>query len=410
MPSTIEQGGRHCVAIAGAGPAGLAAAEVLAPHADVHVFEAKSSPGRKFLLAGRSGLNLSRAEDLPGFLEKYGSARDFLSSALLAFPPEAVQDWAHSLGIETFVGSSDRIYPVNMKASPLLRAWIARLAEAGVQIHTRHTWRGWDSVGALRFQTASGVRVFSADATILTFGGGSWSRLGSDGAWVSLLADRDIHIHPLRPSNCGFDVSWSAHFSERFAGQPVQSVQLTCGDRTRRGDFVITRTGLEGNAVYALSAQLRNRIEAEGQVRMLIDLSPDRSGERLLVDLSRSRGKSSLSNHLRRSAGLSAVKVALLRECLPGETLTDPSQLARLIKALPLTLQRARPLDEAISSAGGIALEELDERFMLRKMPGVFAAGEMLDWEAPTGGYLLNACFATGRAAGLGALEWIRRG
>jgi uncharacterized flavoprotein (TIGR03862 family) len=323
------------------------------------------------------------------------------------FPPEAVRAWASGLGIETYIGSSGRIYPIRMKASPLLRAWIARLRERGVQIHTRHAWRGWNSEGALQFETADGVAAFSAAATILALGGASWSRLGSDGAWIGSLVDKGIRVQPLRPSNCGFDVCWSTHFRERFAGRPVQTVQLTCGDQSRRGDFVITRTGLEGNAIYALSAQLRNRIETAGTVELLVDLSPDRSRERLLVDLSRPRGRSSLANHLRRSAGLSAVKVALLRECLHIEVLTDPLRLASSIKALPLILERARPLDEAISSAGGIALEELDERFMLHKVPGVFAAGEMLDWEAPTGGYLLNACFATGRAAGLGALEWM---
>ena len=394
------------VAVIGGGPAGLAAAEILAGHADVHVFDAMPSLGRKFLLAGRSGLNITHAEDLDVFLSRFGAARNWLEPALRAFPPEEIRRWTTGLGIETFVGSSGRVFPTKMKASPLLRAWLARLREAGVSFHLRHHWQGWSTTGALVFDTPTGRHEFQAAATVLALGGASWPRLGSTGAWRGLLAERGIGVSALRPANCGFDVNWSRHFRERFAGTPVKSVTLSFGGQSLRGDLVVTRHGIEGSSVYALATALRSGIETRGSATLSIDLAPDRSRERLTDALARPRGKSSLTNHLRKVTGLSPVKIALLREMLDSAELADPAILGARIKSLPITLERTRPIAEAISSAGGIALDELDERFMLRKLPGVFAAGEMLDWEAPTGGYLLTACLATGRVAGSGAARW----
>ena len=397
------------VAIIGSGPAGLAAAEVLATEADVQVFDAMSAPGRKFLLSGKSGLNLTHAEDFEAFLDRFGVARAVLEPALRSFPPAAIRQWAADLGIETFVGSSGRVFPTAMKASPLLRAWLSRLHEAGVSLRLRHRWQGWNEQGALLFDTPDGRREFSADATVLALGGASWPRLGSDGAWTALLASRGVRINALRPANCGFDVAWSAHLRERCAGQPVKSVGLRFGAQTLRGEFIITANGIEGSAVYALSAALRNAIDAQGTATLLIDLLPDRSLEQLTAALSRSRGKASLASQLRKAVGIEGVKSALLRETADALTLADPARLAAHLKAVPLTLACTRPLAEAISTAGGVALDEIDAHFMLRRLPGVFVAGEMLDWEASTGGYLLSACLATGRAAGGGVLVFLER-
>jgi uncharacterized flavoprotein (TIGR03862 family) len=400
------------VAVIGGGPAGLSAAEWLAGHADmpldVHVFDAKPSFARKFLMAGKSGLNLTHAEELSGFVSRFGAASAKFDDALRAFPPDSVRAWADSLGIETFVGSSGRIFPRAMKASPLLRAWIARLRTAGVSFHPRHRWAGWNADGTIAFETPDGRRDVAAGATVLALGGASWPRLGSDGQWQSLLAASGIEIQPLRPANCGFEVQWSAHLRSRFAGAPVKSVVLTAGRQQARGDFVVTSAGIEGSAVYALAADLRNHIDAHGAVTLTIDLAPARDLARLTRALSSLRGKPSLANQLRKAAGLDGVKASLVREAADPVTLADPARLAQRIKGLPLTLTRPRPLAEAISTAGGVALAELDEHFMLTKLPGVFAAGEMLDWEAPTGGYLLTACFATGRAAGRGVVNWVR--
>lgn len=395
------------VAIIGSGPAGLAAAEMLAAEADVHVFDAMAAPGRKFLLAGRGGLNLTHSEDFEGFLTRFGTARAMLEPALREFPPQAIRQWAAALGTETFVGSSGRVFPTAMKASPLLRAWLARLGAAGVQFHMRHRWQGWNAQDALVFAMPDGVREFSADATVLALGGASWPRLGSDGAWSSLLAGRGVGVNALRPANCGFDVAWSAHLRERHAGQPLKSVSLSFGGQTLRGEFIVTANGIEGGAVYALSAPLRDALEVQSTATLLIDLLPNRSLEQLTAALSRSRGKASLASQLRKAARIEGLKAALLRETADAETLADPVRLAAHIKALPLPLTRARPIAEAISSAGGVALDEVDEQFMLRQLPGVFVAGEMLDWEAPTGGYLLSACLATGRAAGEGARHFL---
>jgi len=424
---TAPETGRPCVAIIGGGPAGLAAAEALATAADVHVFDAMPSLGRKFLLAGKSGLNLTHAEDFELLLSRFGAARAALEPALRDWMPAQIRAWATELGITTFVGTSGRVFPTQMKTSPLLRAWLGRLRAHGVHVHVQHRWQGWNADGALVFATPEGAQTFNAATTVLALGGASWPRLGSDGAWTTILARCGIEIHPLRPANCGFDADWTTHFRDRFAGAPVKSVMLSVQRRAvdqpdtgrspeeakapeeAKGDFVVTTSGIEGSVLYALSAALRDEIETQGAAILQIDLAPGRSLARLTAALSRPRDKASLSNHLRKAAGLSPVKIALLRECCDAATLADAERLARAIKSLPLTLARTRPLAEAISSAGGVALTEVNERFMLRKAPGVFVAGEMLDWEAPTGGYLLTACLATGRAAGRGAAAWLNR-
>ncbi|MEZ5561066.1 MAG: TIGR03862 family flavoprotein [Pseudomonadales bacterium] len=397
------------VAVVGSGPAGLAAAEALGGQAEVHVFEAMPSMGRKFLLAGRSGLNLTHGEALETFLTRFGAARSVLERALRAFPPQAIRHWADELGIDTFVGSSGRVFPTTMKTSPLLRAWLARLTDAGVQTHVRHLWQGWEPDGALTFTTPQGRRTFDAAATVLALGGASWPRLGSTGRWHSLLEARGVAVRPLRPANCGFDVTWSSHFRNRFAGSPLKSVRLTFAGLSLPGDLVITETGIEGSSVYALSGALRDAISAQGAATLVVDLIPDRSGARLTEALSRPRGKTTFSNWLRKATGMNPVKIALLREAFDLSADPSPAAIAAAIKSLPLILERPRPIAEAISSAGGIALSEINQHFMLRKLPGVFVAGEMLDWEAPTGGYLLTACLATGRAAGAGVVEWLQR-
>jgi len=378
----------------------------------VDLYDAMPSVGRKFLLAGKGGLNLTHSELLEPFLSRYGARRTQLEPLLRAFGPEALRAWARALGIETFVGSSGRIFPKDLKAAPLLRAWLRRLRRTGVTVHAQHRWHGWDGQGELRFLTPQGERAVRADAVILALGGGSWPRFGSDGAWVPLLAGRGVRLEPLRPANCGFDVGWTEHFRTKFAGHPVKSVAVTAktpagGVCRQPGEFVMTETGVEGGAIYAVSALLRDEIQATGTAVLVLDLAPDRSLPRLIGDLSQPRGKRTMATHLRRQAGLAGVKAGLLREVAPKEDFADPARLAAAIKALPLTLVAPRPLEEAISTAGGVAFEALDARLMLRDLPGVFCAGEMLDWEAPTGGYLLTACFATGRAAGSGAVAWL---
>lgn len=397
------------VAIIGAGPAGLAAAEVLAPAASVHVFDAMPSPARKFLLAGKSGLNLAHAEPLDVFIGRFGSAAVKLAPALRAFPPDEVRRWAAGLGIDTFVGTSGRVFPVMMKASPLLRAWLDRLQQQGVVLHPRYRWQGWGPGGQLVFATPGGQREVPAEAVVLALGGASWPRLGGTGDWVALLAARGVDVRPLRPANCGFAVAWSPDLAARFAGTPVKSAALSFGERTVRGEFVVTASGIEGSLVYALSAGLRDAIEAEGSAGLSVDLAPGRSQADIAAGLARQRGKASLASRLRKAAGIEGVKAALLREGAPPGALADPATLAARIKSLPLRLEAVAPLERAISSAGGIALDGLDDQYMLMRLPGVFAAGEMLDWEAPTGGYLLTACLATGRAAGRGVAGWLSR-
>ena len=402
------------IAIVGGGPAGLMAAEVLAGAGlRIDVYDAMPSVARKFLLAGRGGLNLTHAEDPGIFVTRYGTRRTEVGRWLDEFGPQQLRNWAQGLGIETFVGSSGRVFPQEMKAAPLLRAWLHRLRAAGVRFHARHRWTGWAADGELRFATPAGEEKVGAGATVLALGGGSWAKLGSDGAWVPLLAARGVKVERLRPANCGFDVAWSEHMKQRFAGTPVKNVgaALMTPDSSvirQEGEFLVTGHGIEGNLVYALSAPLRDRIETGGDATLHVDLVPGRDLLRLTQDLAQPRGRDSLSNHLRRRAGISGVKAALLHEYATPADLADTARLAALIKALPLRLVSPRPLAEAISSAGGVDFAALDENLMLRNMPGTFCAGEMLDWEAPTGGYLLTACFASGRAAGLGVLRWLQ--
>jgi hypothetical protein len=399
-------------AVIGAGPAGLMAAEVLAQGGvRVTVFDAMPSAGRKFLMAGRGGLNLTHSEPLPAFLARYREAAPRLEPAISGFPPDRLRAWSEDLGQKTFVGSSGRVFPESFKASPLLRAWLRRLDSLGVQFAFRHGWIGWDDNSELKFRTPEGERVVEARATILALGGASWPRLGSDGAWTELLAAKGISVAPLRPANCGFTVAWSDVFRDRFEGQPLKGTEFRFGDQAVRGEAVVTRGGIEGGAIYALSADLREAIAKLGEAELLIKLRPDLGIDDLVKRLSAPRGKQSLSNFLRKAVHLSPVAIGLLQEAAmaSGQTPASlpPEKLAALVNAVPLKLTGVASIARAISTAGGIAFDELDANYMLRKMPGVFAAGEMLDWEAPTGGYLLQASFATGAAAGKGALRWL---
>ena len=409
----LPQPDSHSVAVIGGGPAGLMAAEVLSQAGvAVDVYDAMPSVGRKFLMAGKGGMNITHSEPAAQFLARYGARRAQMEPLLNEFGPDALRAWIHGLGIETFVGTSGRVFPTEMKAAPLLRAWLHRLRESGVHIHVRHRWHGWDEDGALRFATPDGERRVRVEATVLALGGGSWARLGSDGAWVPLLAEHGVPLAPLRPANCGFDVAWSEHLSTRFAGQPVKPVTLGFTDRhgvthRRQGEFVVTSNGVEGSLIYAFSAWLRDEIAASGSAVVHLDLLPDKDLKLVIDEVARPRGSRSLASHLQSRLGLKGVKVALLRELLPAEAFAQPQRLGTAIKALPLRLIAPRPLDEAISSAGGVAFEALNEHLMLRALPGVFCAGEMLDWEAPTGGYLLTGCFASGRAAARAALSWL---
>jgi len=409
MPSSALPG----LAIIGGGPAGLMAAETArAAGVEVDLFDAMGSVGRKVLIAGKGGLNLTHGEPLPRFVSRYGERAGEVGRWLAGFDADALRDWARGLGIETFVGSSGRVFPTDLKAAPLLRGWVRRLREQGVRFHLRHRWTGFDDEGALVFATEDGERRYRAGATVMALGGGSWPQLGSDGAWVAPLAAAGAEIAPLAPANCGFDVGWSEHFAARFAGAPIKPVRLAiAGDgppRWRQGECVATATGLEGSLVYFLSAGLRRRIERDGEATLLMDLAPGRDEDRLRTDLSRPRQGRSASEFLRRAAGIDGVKAGLLREVLgPAALNGEAGALAAAIKALPVRLRAPRPIAEAISSAGGVRLEALDEQLMLRARPGLFLAGEMLDWEAPTGGYLLTACYASGRLAGAGAADWL---
>lgn len=410
MPSSVSTAR---VAIIGGGPAGLMAAEVLAEAGQqVDLYDAMPSVGRKFLLAGKGGLNLTHSEPLPAFVGRYGSRRDEVARWLEVFGPQALRDWVRGLGIDTFVGSSGRVFPTDMKAAPLLRAWLQRLRAAGVRFHMRQRWQGWSEDGGLRFIGPEGEHAVRTDALLLALGGASWARLGSDGAWVPWLAARGVDVSPLRPSNCGFDVApaWTAHFSGRFAGEPLKSVAISLDDGWRQaGEFVVTGTGVEGSLVYAASARLRAQLEAGGPASFLLDLLPARSLDWVQAELAHPRGPRSLSTHLKTRLGLHGVKAGLLHELVPKAEMADPARLAAHIKALRITLGATRPIDEAISSAGGVTAGALDGSLMLRAMPGVFVAGEMLDWEAPTGGYLLTATMASGQVAARGMLGWLAR-
>jgi predicted flavoprotein YhiN len=445
-PSNVPEAapGLACdVAIVGGGPAGLMAAEVLAQAGvAVHLFDAMPSVGRKFLLAGKGGLNLTHSEPHDAFASRFAARQPQVEPLITAFGGPQVRAWAQGLGVDTFVGTSGRVFPADMKAAPLLRAWLQRLRSQGVQFHMRHRWLGWsEEGGALRFATPGGEVGVSARATVLALGGGSWSRLGSDGAWAPLLAARGVAVAPLRPANCGFDVvrsdapvgetrreffrellgrtpapavGWTPHFTERFGGQPFKTVAIGFTDSAgqafhRRGEFVATATGVEGSLVYAVSHLLRDEIAAHGHATFHLDLLPDHTPERVLVEVRHPRGSRSLSSHLKSRLGLDGIKAGILYEHLGKDGMADPVALAHAIKALPITVVAARPLDEAISTAGGVAFEALDAQLMATAVPGVFCAGEMLDWEAPTGGYLLTASMASGKAAGAGVLRWLER-
>lgn len=402
------------IAVIGGGPAGLMAAEAaISRGASVDVYDAMPSVGRKFLLAGKGGLNLTHSEQAEKFLERYGARRPRIQPLLAEFGPDGLREWARCLGIETFVGTSGRVFPSDLKSAPLLRAWLRRLRQGGVTIHARNRWCGWDEKEALRFATPKGDRVVSADAVILALGGGSWPQLGSNGAWVELLAKRGVPLEPLKPANCGFDVNWSQHMRTKYAGHPLKPVVVSGltmegAEFRQQGELVVTETGLEGGVIYAVSAWVRDEILAKGVANIRLDLAPDRDLRRIISELSQPRGSRSMASHLKRRVGIEGVKAGLLREYVPKQEFSDPARLAAAIKALSIQLIAPRPLEEAISTAGGVAFEALDARLMICGLPGVFCAGEMLDWEAPTGGYLLTACFASGHTAGAGAVSWLQ--
>ncbi|MFT3792106.1 MAG: TIGR03862 family flavoprotein [Rudaea sp.] len=409
------------IAIIGGGPAGLMAAETArAAGATVDVYERMGSVGRKLLIAGKGGLNLTHSDAFDLFVSRYRGREREVRAWLEKFDAQALRDWARGLGVDTFVGTSGRVFPNDLKAAPLLRGWVRRLRADGVNFHVQHRWLGWGGDGVLRFAHGDGESPVHADAVVLALGGGSWPVLGSDGAWTSILAERGVELAPLRPANCGFEIArgtaegWSEFFAGKHAGQPVKPVVVEWRDESgdairRQGEFVVTAHGIEGSLIYALAAPLRDAIGAHGRTTIHLDLAPGRDAARLARELAQPRGKRTFSEHLRRHAGIDGVKAGLLYELLAKDQMRNPQRLAQAIKAMPLTLVRPRPLVEAISTAGGVRFAALDERLMLKALPGVFCAGEMIDWEAPTGGYLLTACFASGRIAGQGAVEWMRR-
>jgi uncharacterized flavoprotein (TIGR03862 family) len=399
----------HSVAIIGGGPAGLMAAEVLSQHGvKVDVYDSMSSLGRKFLLAGKSGLNLTHSEPFEKFVSRYGNRKKEVGKWLTDFTPADLREWARGLGVKTFVGTSGRVFPMEMKASPLLRKWLKRLNEAGVGFHLRHRWVGWNDDKSLKFETPKGTKTIKIDTAVLALGGGSWSRLGSDGAWVNWLSQAGVKIEALKPSNCGFDVAWTPVFKGKFDGHPIKSVVLSFGTFRQQGEFIITKAGVQGSLIYAASALMRDEIFANGKAMMHLDLAPDKVEAQLIEKLSKPRGSRSMASHLEKTVGMKGVKAGLLREFVPKNEFENVEHLAFYIKQLPVPLIMPRPLDEAISSAGGVMFDSLDENLMIRELPGVFCAGEMLDWEAPTGGYLLTACFASGRKAGMGVIEWLK--
>lgn len=373
----------------------------------VDVYDSMPSFGRKFLMAGKSGLNLTHSEPYEKFISRYGDKQKQMETHLKNFTPDDLRGWAQDLGVETFVGTSGRVFPKEMKASPLLRAWLKRLQEGGVNFHTRHNWKSWQD-DSLIFDSPEGEVRIKPDATVLALGGASWPRLGSRGEWTSWLEQAGVKVEPFRPSNCGFIVNWSEHFSEKFHGQPIKSVVLSFEDFKQQGEFIVTKTGLEGGLIYAASSKLRDALQSMGSAALTLDLAPDSSREKLTAALARPRGSRTMTSHIEKTIGLKGVKIGLLYEFVSKEDFANIEKLADAIKALRIPLIATSPIEKAISSAGGINFEELDENLMLKKMPGVFCAGEMLDWEAPTGGYLLTACFATGRGAAKGTLEWLK--
>lgn len=399
--------------VIGGGPAGLMAAETArACGIEVDLFDAMGSVGRKFLLAGKGGLNLTHSEPFDPFVGRFRERAAWVEPWLREFGAEELRSWARGFGVETMVGTSGRVFPSDLKAAPLLRAWVRRLREQGVHFHMHYRWLGWDDTGALQFATPDGERSARADAVVLALGGASWPELGSNGAWAQVLSEREIAVAPLAPANCGFEADWSEVFATRHAGAPVKPVRASFVDwkgalHAQQGEFIVTAHGVEGSLIYALSAPLRDTIAAQGGVDLRLDLAPDRDLARLTRELAKPRGHRSLSEHLRRQAGIEGVKSGLLHEALPRPLTANPSALAAAIKSLPIVLRRTRPIAEAISTAGGVPPEALDANLMLHRFPGVFCAGEMLDWEAPTGGYLLTACFASGRVAGRGAVNWL---
>jgi len=397
-------------AIIGGGPAGLMAAEVISAQGiQVDVYDSMPSVGRKLLMAGKSGLNITHSDPFDVFVTKYGKRHEQMNPLLKEFGANQLREWVHGFGIQTFIGTSGRVFPMGMKASPLLRAWLKKLGDKGVTLHLRHKWLGWNEDRSLNFQTPDGIKNIKADAVVLALGGGSWRRLGSDGAWVDGLNQAGVKIEPLRPANCGFDVEWSEHFREKYDGHPIKSVILSFGEFHQQGEFIVTKEGVEGGLIYLASAMMRDEIEKNGKAILYLDLKPDRTLEWLKEKLSHPRGKRSLASYLEKSLGIHSVKAGLLREFVSKEDFMNAERLAELIKALPVPLVRPSPIDEAISTAGGVTFESLDENLMLKNVPGVFCAGEMLDWEAPTGGYLMTACFSSGYAAGNGVINWLNQ-
>lgn len=412
-PITLQPIAGRTVAVIGGGPSGLMASELLAgAGAEVDVYESMPTVGRKFLRAGLGGLNITHSEPYEAFCSRYGDRRTDLQSVLDLFPPDALCAWVHDLGIETFIGTSGRVFPKEMKAAPLLRAWIHRLRGMGVRINTRHSLVGIDSDNSIILKNSDTEFSTRPDAVILALGGASWPQLGSNGSWAPWLQEKGVEFVPFESANCGFEVPWSDHLKEKFSGAPLKAVSLTFTDldgvtESREGELLISEYGVEGSLIYAFSKRIREYLKVHGKATVYIDLLPGRSAERVLQDLSRPREKRSLSRHLQGCFGKDALKRALLFELLTREQMEAPDMLAELVKALPVTINATRPIDEAISSAGGVKFESIDENFMLKAVPGVFVAGEMLDWEAPTGGYLLTACFATGVAAAIGAGRWL---
>ena len=399
---------KKSVAIIGGGPAGLMAAEIISARGmRVDVYDSMPSAGRKLLMAGKSGLNITHSDPFEVFVSRYGKRREEIEPLLKQFGADQLREWVHGLGIQTFIGTSGRVFPMGMKASPLLRAWLGRLTDSGVTFHLRHKLTGIRPDKSLQFETPNGEVIVNADAIVLALGGGSWRRLGSAGAWADWLKPAGVEVEPLRPSNCGFDVTWSDHFREKYEGHPIKSVVLSFGEFQGQGEFIVTKEGVEGGLIYSASAFIRDEIYANGTATVLLDLKPDRTLDWLTEKLSRPRGSRSLASYLEKTLGIKGVKAGLLREFVSKEDFTDAKRLAEFIKALPVPFAAPRPLDEAISTAGGVTFEALDENLMLKNLPGIFCAGEMLDWEAPTGGYLLTACFSSGVAAGNGVLKYL---